>query len=82
MSEVHNVYHNLTQPTLCYRARVNFQPPKSLLPSSNLCDVSQWLFILDQHLGKLQALFRVDPHHIPQQKDPIWSVAHLKKKKF
>ena len=50
---------------------------KSIFPSSDLCNVSQWLFVLDKHLGKLQALFWVDPHHIPQQKDPVWSVAHL-----
>lgn len=43
-----------------------------------LCNVSQWLFILHQHLSKLQALFWVDPHHISEQKDPIWSVANLK----
>lgn len=48
-----------------------------MVPPSDLCNVSQGLFILDQHLGKLQALFWVDPHHIPQQEDPVWSVAHL-----
>lgn len=45
---------------------------------SYLCNVSQWLFILHQHLSKLQSLFRVDPHHISEQKDPVWSVANLK----
>ena len=44
---------------------------------ADLCNVSQWFFILHQHLRKLQALFRVNPHNIPEQKDPIWSVAHL-----
>lgn len=44
---------------------------------SYLCDVSQWLLILDQHLSKLQALFWIDPHHIPEQEDPVWGVAHL-----
>lgn len=57
-----------------------YNPSKSLHPSADLCDVSQWLLVLDEHLGKLQALFWVDSHHIPEQKDPIWSVAHLEKK--
>lgn len=48
---------------------------------SNLCDIGQRFFILHQHLGKLQALFWVDAHDIPQKKDPIWSVAHLGRKK-
>lgn len=48
----------------------------------DLCNVSKWLFILHQHLSKLQALFWVDPHHIPEQKDPVWSVAHLEPKKL
>lgn len=55
---------------------------ETLLIPSDLCNVSQWLFILHQHLSKLQALFWVDPHHIPEQKDPVWSVAHLEPKKW
>ena len=42
-----------------------------------LGDVCQWLLILHQHLGKLQALLWVDPHHVPQEEDPVWGVAHL-----
>lgn len=44
-----------------------------------LCDVSKWFFILNQHLGELEALFGTDPHYVPQQEDPVWSVAHLHK---
>lgn len=44
---------------------------------SNLCNVSKRLFILNQHLGELETLFWTDPHHVPQQEDPVWSVAHL-----
>lgn len=43
----------------------------------NLCNVSKWLFILNQHLGELETLLWTDPHHIPEQEDPVWSVAHL-----
>lgn len=42
-----------------------------------LCNVSKWLFILNQHLGELKALLWTDPHHVPKQEDPVWSVAHL-----
>lgn len=50
---------------------------KHLSSYADLCNVSQWFFILHQHLSKLQALFRVDPHYISEQKDPVRSVAHL-----
>lgn len=43
----------------------------------HLCNISKWLFILNQHLGELQTLLWIDPHYIPQQKDPVWSVANL-----
>ena len=45
----------------------------------NLVDVGQRLLILDQHLGKLESLVWIHPHHISQQKHPVWSVADLLK---
>lgn len=42
-----------------------------------LVDVGQRLFVLDQHLGELQALVWIDTHHVSQQKHPVWGVAHL-----
>lgn len=30
-----------------------------------LCNVSKWLFILNQHLGELKALLWTDPHYVP-----------------
>lgn len=44
---------------------------------SDLSDVSQRFLILNEHLRKLQTLFWTDPHHVPQQEDPVWSVANL-----
>ena len=46
-------------------------------PPPDLCDVSQRLLVLDQHLGQLQALLRTDAHHIPEQEDPVRGVPHL-----
>lgn len=48
----------------------------------DLCNVSEWLFILNQHLGELKALLWTDPHYIPQQEDPVWSVAHLQEQQI
>lgn len=42
-----------------------------------LVDVGQRLLVLDQHLGKLQALVRIDTHHISQQEHPVRGEAHL-----
>lgn len=47
----------------------------------HLGNVSQWFLILHQHLGELQSLLGTDPHHISKQKDPVWSVADLQRKK-
>lgn len=47
----------------------------------HLGNVSQWFFILHQHLGELQTLLWTNPHHISQQKDPVWSVANLQGQK-
>ena len=46
-------------------------------PPPDLCDVSQRLLVLDQHLGELQALLRTDAHHVPEQEDPVRGVPHL-----
>lgn len=43
----------------------------------DLSDVSQRFLILNEHLWELQALFWTDPHDVPQQEDPVWSVANL-----
>lgn len=48
----------------------------------DLCDVSKRLLILNQHLGELKALLWADPHYVPQQEYPVWSVAHLQKQQI
>lgn len=50
-----------------------------LLWERHLVDVGQRLLVLDQHLGKLQALVWIDSHHISQQEHPVGGVAHLQK---
>ena len=42
-----------------------------------LIDVSKRFIILDQHLGKLRSLLRIDAHDASQQEDVIRNVAHF-----
>lgn len=44
---------------------------------AHLVDVCKWFVILDQHLGKLCSLLRIDAHDASQQEDVIRNVAHL-----
>lgn len=44
---------------------------------SYLVDVGQRLLVLGQHLCKLQALVRIDTHHVSQQENPVRGVANL-----
>lgn len=47
------------------------KPRKAASSQAHLVSVGQWLFILHEHLRKLQALVWADPHHTPQQKDLV-----------
>ena len=39
-----------------------------------LVEVGKWLLISHHHLRELCPLLRIDPHHVPEEKDVVWGV--------